>query len=82
MCGGSMPPWCASLVGPCRFLFPLEVRKRYFYCTAFGLGRALQHMQAMAAAEGGGAPQAAAADRDRELRVGRLQRTKVGRRSQ
>ncbi|KAG2450258.1 hypothetical protein HYH02_004769 [Chlamydomonas schloesseri] len=77
ICGGGMPAWCNSLVGPCRFLFPFEIRKRYFYCTAFGLGRALQHMQQLHTAEAGGAL-AAAADRDgRELRVGRLQRQKV-----
>ena len=45
------------------------------YSTAFGLGRALQHMQQLHNSEAGGAP---VADRDgRELRIGRLQRQKV-----
>jgi hypothetical protein len=39
-----------QLVFDCRFLFPFEVRRRYFYSTAFGLGRALQHLQVSAAA--------------------------------
>jgi len=51
------------------------VRRRYFYSTAFGLGRTLQHMHALHAAELGGG---AAAEREaREPRVGRLQRQKV-----
>lgn len=74
ICGGSMPPWVAMLVGSCKFLFPFEMRRRYFYCTAFGLGRALHHMQQLNAAESGGA---AGVDPGRELRVGRLQRQKV-----
>lgn len=52
-------------------LFP----HRYFYSTAFGLGRALHHMQQLNAVESGGA--AATLDPGRELRVGRLQRQKV-----
>jgi E3 ubiquitin-protein ligase TRIP12 len=61
-------------VASCRFLFPFEVRRRYFYSTAFGLGRALHHMNQQQAAEGGGG----ALERDgRELRIGRLQRQKV-----
>ena len=51
---------------------------RYFYCTAFGLGRALHHMQQLNAAESGGAQ--TLVDRDSrgiELRIGRLQRQKV-----
>ena len=39
---------------PCRHLFPFEMRRRYFYSTAFGLNRALQHMHALHAAELGG----------------------------
>lgn len=75
ICGGGLPAWCRQLVTSCKFLFPFEVRRRYFYCTAFGLGRALQHMQALQSAEGG---PAGAIDRDgRELRIGRLQRQKV-----
>ncbi|KXZ47851.1 hypothetical protein GPECTOR_32g463 [Gonium pectorale] len=80
ICGGGMPGWCGALAAPCRFLFPFEIRKRYFYCTAFGLGRALQHMQQLHTAEAGGAPGGGhgGGDRDgRELRVGRLQRQKV-----
>ncbi len=51
------------------------MRRRYFYSTAFGLGRALQHMQAQQSSEGMGRE---ALDRDgRELRIGRLQRQKV-----
>lgn len=30
---------------PCRHLLPFEIRRRYFYCTALGLGRALHHIQ-------------------------------------
>ncbi|KAG2490174.1 hypothetical protein HYH03_011304 [Edaphochlamys debaryana] len=80
ICGGAMPPWCSALAAPCRFLFPFDVRKRYFHATAFGLGRALAHMQAAHAAEAGSGPGAGhgGGDRDgRELRVGRLQRQKV-----
>jgi E3 ubiquitin-protein ligase TRIP12 len=51
ICGGGMPAWCRLLVNHAKHLFPFEVRRRYFNCTAFGLGRALQHMQALNAAE-------------------------------
>ncbi len=61
----------------CKFLFPFEMRRRYFYCTAFGLGRALHHMQQLNAAETGGSGGLGADHR--ELRVGRLQRQKVRR---
>jgi len=75
ICGGCIPPWCRQLVFTCKFLFPFDVRRRYFHCTAFGLSRTLQHVQQMHTAEGGVAP---VADREgRELRVGRLQRQKV-----
>lgn len=74
ICGGSIPAWCHQLVTSSRFLFPFEVRRRYFYLTAFGLGRALHHMNQQQAAEGNGG----ALERDgRELRIGRLQRQKV-----
>lgn len=74
ICGGGIPAWCHQLVVSCRFLFPFEVRRRYFYSTAFGLGRALHHMHQQQAAEGLGG----ALERDgRELRIGRLQRQKV-----
>jgi E3 ubiquitin-protein ligase TRIP12 len=74
ICGGGIPAWCHQLVVSCRFLFPFEVRRRYFYSTAFGLGRALHHMHQQQAAEGVGG----ALERDgRELRIGRLQRQKV-----
>jgi E3 ubiquitin-protein ligase TRIP12 len=74
ICGGSIPAWCHQLVVSGRFLFPFEVRRRYFYSTAFGLGRALHHMNQQQAAEGSGG----ALERDgRELRIGRLQRPKV-----
>jgi E3 ubiquitin-protein ligase TRIP12 len=74
ICGGSIPAWCHQLVTASRFLFPFEVRRRYFYLTAFGLGRALHHMNQQQAADGNGG----ALERDgRELRIGRLQRQKV-----
>uniref|UniRef100_A0A7S3VMY1 HECT-type E3 ubiquitin transferase n=1 Tax=Dunaliella tertiolecta TaxID=3047 RepID=A0A7S3VMY1_DUNTE len=75
ICGGGLPQWCHQLVFGSRHLFPFEVRRRYFYSTAFGLGRTLQHMHALHAAELGGG---AASEREaREPRVGRLQRQKV-----
>jgi E3 ubiquitin-protein ligase TRIP12 len=75
ICSGGLPAWCRHLVFHCKFLFPLDVRRRYFYSTAFGLGRALQHLQQQQTAEG---VPGAAADRDgRESRIGRLQRQKV-----
>ena len=75
ICGGGLPSWCRQLARSCKFLFPLDIRRRYFYSTAFGLGRALQHLQQQQNAEGMGG---AALERDgRELRIGRLQRQKV-----
>ena len=85
ICGQTLPLWMSSLVnGPCKFLFPFEARRRYFYSTAFGLSRALNHMQQLNASEStGGAGGARGGqghiDRDGrvELRIGRLQRQKV-----
>ncbi len=75
ICGGTLPSWCSQLLFSCKFLFPFDIRRRYFYCTAFGLARALHHLQQLQNAEGGGAPNV---DREaRELRVGRLTRQKV-----
>ncbi|KAL0023887.1 hypothetical protein WJX79_004926 [Trebouxia sp. C0005] len=75
ICGGTLPSWCSQLLFCCKFLFPFDIRRRYFYCTAFGLARALHHLQQLQNAEGGAAPNV---DREaRELRVGRLTRQKV-----
>ena len=76
ICGNTLPSWCSQLVFACKFLFPFDIRRRYFYCTAFGLARALHHLQQLQNTEGGGTSNV---DRDvRELRVGRLTRQKVG----
>ena len=75
MCGGDLPEWCSELVVDYKFLFPFPLRQHYFHCTAFGMGRAVQHLQHMQAAEGAASP---AADREaRELRLGRMSRQKV-----
>ncbi len=75
ICGGTLPSWCSQLLFSCKFLFPFDIRRRYFYCTAFGLARALHHLQQLQNAEGGSAGNV---DREvRELRVGRLTRQKV-----
>lgn len=42
---GALPPWCSQLVRSARFLFPFEARRRFFYCTSFGLARALHYLQ-------------------------------------
>ena len=45
LCSGSLPSWCHQLTKACPFLFPFETRRQYFHSTAFGLSRALQHLQ-------------------------------------
>lgn len=74
---GALPPWCRQLVHTARFLFPFEARRRFFYCTSFGLARALHYLQQVHAAEHG---PGSAADREAagNLRIGRVQRQKVG----
>lgn len=42
---GALPPWCGQLLRSARFLFPFEARRRFFYCTSFGLARALHYLQ-------------------------------------
>jgi E3 ubiquitin-protein ligase TRIP12 len=74
ICGGTLPVWCKHLLYSCKFLFPFEVRRRYFYCTALGMGRALQHVQQQQSSEAG---TAIAADSSAAPRVGRLSRQKV-----
>lgn len=75
ICGGALPVWCGPLVTHARFLFPFEVRRRYLYCSAFGLSRALHFLQQAHSAEHG---PGAAADRDAApFRVNRVHRQKV-----
>jgi E3 ubiquitin-protein ligase TRIP12 len=75
ICGGSLPPWCSALSRNARFLFPFDVRRRLFYCTSFGLSRALFYLQQANVAENGPGN---AADRDSgSLRISRVQRQKV-----
>ncbi|XP_076899021.1 E3 ubiquitin-protein ligase UPL3-like [Bidens hawaiensis] len=71
LCSGSLPSWCYQLTKACPFLFPFEIRRQYFYSTAFGLSRALHRLQQQQGAEGHGSLN------EREFRVGRLQRQKV-----
>ena len=56
-----------ALARTCPFLFPFETRQQLFYCTTFGLARALHRMHGQTETGGGG----------QDLRVGRLQRQKV-----
>lgn len=72
ICGGNLPPWVRQLVFDCKFLFPFELRRRFFYCTALGLARALQHLQQQQAAEG-----STSTSQERDLRVSRIQRAKA-----
>jgi len=75
ICGNTLPPWCAVLTSRARFLFSFEDRRRYFYCTSFGIGRALQFLQQTHAIEHG---PGGAADRDAtSFRLGRVHRQKV-----
>lgn len=71
LCSGSLPSWCYQLTKACPFLFPFEIRRQYFYSTAFGLSRALHRLQQQQGADGNGSMN------EREFRVGRLQRQKV-----
>lgn len=71
LCSGSLPSWCYQLTKACPFLFPFEIRRQYFYSTAFGLSRALYRLQQQQGADGHGLAN------EREVRVGRLQRQKV-----
>lgn len=50
---GALPPWCGQLARAARFLFPFESRRRYFYCTSFGLARALHYLQQVGGCVGG-----------------------------
>lgn len=80
ICGGSLPSWCHTLVRHAPFLFPFELRRRYFQCTALGLARALQHLQQAQAAENGAGANSGSAGTSsdgREMRLARLQRQKV-----
>ena len=67
LCSGSLPAWCVALARTCPFLFPFETRQQLFYCTTFGLARALHRLHGQTNHNGG----------RQDLRVGRLQRQKV-----
>lgn len=40
VCGGCLPTWARPLITSCKFLFPFDVRRKYFYCQ-LGAPRAL-----------------------------------------
>ena len=69
LCGGDIAPWIPEMIASYKFLFPFDLRRRYFYCTAFGAGRALIHLQNLQAAEGTSPSQ--------DHRAGRVMRSKV-----
>lgn len=73
ICGGVLPPWCAALTTHARFLFSFEVRRRYLYCTSFGLNRALNFLQQSHRADHGGGDR----DSSSASRIGRVHRQKV-----
>jgi E3 ubiquitin-protein ligase TRIP12 len=75
LCTGSLPAWCTVIARSCPFLFPFEARQQLFYCTTFGLARALHRLHGQTQENGGGGGNGGAGGR--ELRVGRLQRQKV-----
>jgi E3 ubiquitin-protein ligase TRIP12 len=77
LCTGELPAWCRQLTLACPFLFPFDARRQFFHCTALGLSRALQSLQTMQTASGASTADAPRGD-GRDLRVGRLQRHKVG----
>jgi E3 ubiquitin-protein ligase TRIP12 len=74
--GGALPTWCGALAMHARFLLPFETRRQHFYCTAFGIPRALLFLQQSQAAEQG---PSSAAERDAasSFRAGRISRQKV-----
>ena len=75
LCGGNMPAWVEQLMFTCKFLFPFDIRRRFFYCTSSGLFRALQHLQQQHSIEG---LSTNSSSQDRDLRFSRIQRAKVG----
>lgn len=69
-----MPAWVEQLMYTCKFLFPFDIRRRFFYCTSSGLFRALQHLQQQHSIEG---LSNSSSSHDRDLRFSRIQRAKV-----
>lgn len=67
-----MPGWVEQLMYTCKFLFPFDIRRRFFYCTSSGLFRALQHLQQQHSIEG-----LNTGSQDRDTRFSRIQRAKV-----
>ena len=67
-----MPAWVEQLMYTCKFLFPFDIRRRFFYCTSSGLFRALQHLHQQHSSEG-----LSSSSQDRDPRFGRIQRAKV-----
>jgi len=45
ICTGSIPDWCTSFAGTCRFLFPYSARRILHHSCDLGLSRALHHVQ-------------------------------------
>lgn len=41
LCSNNFPCWCTQLLNQAKFLFPFELRKKYFACTSFGVARSL-----------------------------------------
>ncbi len=52
VCSNCLPIWCSALTQNYRFFFPFEIRRQYFYSSAFSPQRSLQYMVNQAEARG------------------------------
>lgn len=77
VCARTMPPWTHILATSCKFLFPLDYRRKYFYCTRVGLPHILKFLLEERKAASGSQGLTMNVIRDDQGRLSRLAQLKV-----
>ena len=76
VCGTIPPPWVVHLVAPCKFLFPFELRRKFFYCK-LGVPRALLYFNKEYEAAGERKETLKVERGDQEVRLSQLRSNRV-----
>ena len=76
VCSHTLPAWCTKILLHASFLFPFDLRRQYFLCSSFGVGRTLSNIVGFHFAEAGNGS-TASAQNESPFRTPRITRQKV-----
>ncbi|CAD7704724.1 unnamed protein product [Ostreobium quekettii] len=77
VCARTMPQWTHQLASSCKFLFPFETRRKFFYCSRVGLPHILKFLLEERKAASGSPSLTMNVIRDDQGRLSRLAQLKV-----